>query len=61
MKRLIAAILILSQSISLFFGITNIVHADDLLESAFQESIANEHIIMLGNGKNAVGNEVFKE
>jgi len=37
------------------------VQAEDLLETAFQESIANEHLIMLGNGKNAVGNDVFRE
>lgn len=61
MKRLIATTLILLYSISLFFGIGKIVQADDLLESAFQESIANEHIIMLGNGKKAVGNDVFRE
>jgi len=38
-----------------------VVHADDLLETAFQDAIANENIIMLGNNKNAVGNEVFRE
>ncbi len=44
-----------------FFSSNSPVYADDLLETAFQESIANENIIMLWNNKNAVGNDVFRE
>lgn len=42
-------------------SLNSTTHADDLLETAFQESIANENIIMLWNGKDAVGNDVFRE
>jgi len=39
----------------------NIIHAEDLLEKAFQPAITQETIINLWAGKNAVGNEVLRE
>lgn len=39
----------------------NIYAVGDLLEQAFEPAMTNETIINLWNGKNAVGNEVFKQ
>lgn len=37
------------------------IYAQDLLEQAFKPAMSNETIINMGNTKNAVGNEVFRE
>jgi len=42
-----------------FFG--NKIYAQDLLEQAFKPAMSNETIINMGNNKNAVGNEVFRQ
>ena len=60
--KVINSLLVLFAVLTFFVpGMQIFVQADDLLETAFQESIANENIIILGNNKNAVGNEVFRE
>ena len=37
------------------------IYAADLLEQAFQPAMTNETIINLGEGKNAVGNEILRQ
>lgn len=41
--------------------LNNKIYAEDLLEKAFEPAKANETIIDLGAGKNAVGNEVLRQ
>ncbi len=53
--------LILGFSIMTLFLVVSFVKADDLMEEAFRPAMSNESVIDLGNNKNTVGNEIFKE
>lgn len=45
---------------AVIFAIPSQTHWADLLEQAFQNSIANQQVINIGNTKEAVGNTIFR-
>ena len=51
-------ILLITSIIIYIFN--NKIYAQDLLESSFQPAMVNDTIVNLWNGKNAIGNEVFR-